>query len=279
MTTALPSLNGKTVFITGASRGIGREIALRCARDGANIIIAAKSDQPHPKLPGTIHSVAAEVEAVGGRALACQVDVRDELSIAAAMQLGAERFGGIDVLINNASAIALSNVQNTALKRFDLIQSINTRGVLACSQLAIPYLKASSNPHIVTLAPPINLKPKWLGGYIPYTVSKYSMTLLTLGLAEELREFGIAANTLWPRTTIATAAVEFAIDAQLLAASRTPAIMADAAHAIITTPASQLSGLSLIDESILRDRGQTEFEQYKNDPDCSRLEIDLYVDE
>ena len=255
----MSSLKNKTIFITGASRGIGREIALRCARDGANVVIAAKSDKPHPKLPGTIHSVAAEVEAAGGKALAIRLDVRDEAGIEAAMALTVETFGGIDALINNASAIQLTPMKDTSLKRFDLIHSINTRGVLACSKAAAPFLKNASNPHIITLSPPINLGKQWLGGYIPYTVTKYSMTLLALGFAEELRGDGIASNTLWPKTTIATAAVEFAIDKSLMNSSRTPAIMADAAYEILITENCEMSGETLIDETILRDRGVTEF--------------------
>lgn len=267
------------MFVTGASRGIGREIALRCARDGANVVIAAKSDQPHPKLAGTIHSVAEEVEEAGGRPLAIKLDVRHENQVVAAMNQAAEHFGGIDALVNNASAIHLHNVQGTTTKRYDLLHSINTRGTFVCSQSAIPYLKESAAGHIVTLSPPINMNPRWLGPYIPYTTTKYGMTLISLGLAEELREDGISVTTLWPRTTIATAAVEFAIDARLLRASRTPSIMADAAHEILTTIDGSLSARSLIDEDLLRERGQTEFDKYRNDPDCDELCIDLYVDE
>ncbi len=274
----MPTLSEKTVFITGASRGIGRAIALRCARDGANVVIAAKSDQPHPKLPGTIHTVADEVVSAGGKAMPIKLDVRDDENVQAAMTQAADIFGGIDILINNASAIFLAPVQQTDMKRFDLIHSINTRGTLLCSKTAIPYLKKSENPHILTLSPPINLGRNWLGGYIPYTVTKYGMTLLALGLAEELRGDGIASNTLWPQTTIATAAIEFALDKSLLARSRTPAIMADAAHAILTTKSRELSGESLVDEPFLRDRGMTDFEHYKNDPACKDLMIDLYID-
>lgn len=272
------TLAGKTIFITGSSRGIGREIALRCARDGANIVIAAKSDKPHPKLPGTIFTVAQEVEEAGGQALAIKLDVRDEGGVKAAMQQAAERFGGIDVLVNNASAIFLGNLQNTPLKRFDLVHSINTRGTLACSKAAIPYLKKSSNPHILTLAPPINLGKHWLGKYIPYTVTKYSMSLIALGLAEELRGDGIASNALWPQTIIATAAVEFAIDARLLKASRTPAIMADAAYEIFISDSKSVTGETFVDETLLRDRGYDDFDRYKNDPECSELYIDIFID-
>lgn len=275
----MSALLHKTIFITGASRGIGRAIALRCAADGANVIIAAKSDKPHPKLAGTIHSVAEEVEEAGGRALAIKLDVRQEDGVASAMNQAAEHFGGIDALINNASAIHLHNVQDTPTKRYDLLHSINTRGTFVCSQSAIQYLKESSAGHIITLSPPINMNPRWLGPYIPYTTTKYSMTLMSLGLAEELREDGISVTTLWPRTTIATAAVEFAIDAQLLRASRTPSIMADAAYEILTTIDGSLSAQALIDEDLLRSRGITNFDKYRNDPDCNELCIDLYVDE
>ncbi len=274
----MPSLKNKTLFITGASRGIGRAIALRCAREGANIVIAAKSDEPHPKLPGTIHSVAAEVEKAGGQALAIKLDVRDEEQIASAMQMAADKFGGIDALINNASAINLQNLQDTDLKRYDLLHSINTRGTMLCSKAAIPYLKQSNNGHIITLSPPINLGKHWLKPYIPYTVTKYSMTLITLGIAEELRADGVAANCLWPKTTIATAAVEFAINAELLKASRTPEIVADAAYEILTSSSTTLSGETLVDETLLRERGYSDFDQYKNDPACQDLFIDLYID-
>lgn len=272
------NLHGKTIFITGASRGIGREIALRCARDGANVIIAAKSDEPHPKLPGTIHSVAKEVKEAGGTPLAIKLDVRNEGHVEAAMQQAAEHFGGIDALVNNASAIYLRNAQNTSMKRFDLIHSINTRGTLVCSRAAIPYLKKSNNPHIITLSPPINLGKHWLGQFIPYTVTKYSMSLIALGLAEELRTDGIASNALWPQTTIATAAVEFAIDAKLLKASRTPAIMADAAYEILVSDSKLVTGRTFVDETLLRDRGYTDFNQYKNDLDCEEMCIDIFID-
>ncbi|MDK3071821.1 NAD(P)-dependent oxidoreductase [Sedimentitalea sp. JM2-8] len=273
------NLKDKTIFITGASRGIGREIALRAAKDGANVVIAAKSDTPHPKLPGTIHSVADEVEASGGRALAIKLDVRDEANIQAAFAQAVDTFGGIDALVNNASAIALTPAQKTDTKRYDLIHSINVRGTLLCSKAAIPHLKASENGHILTLSPPINLARHWLGLHIPYTVTKYSMSLLALGLAEELRADGIASNALWPQTTIATAAVEFAIDPELLRASRTPRIMADAAYEILTSNARDVTGNTFIDEPLLRARGVKNFDLYKNDPGCDRLQIDLFVDE
>lgn len=272
------NLRNRTIFITGASRGIGREIALKCAADGANVVIAAKSDTPHPKLPGTIHSVAVEVEAAGGRALALKVDVRDEAAVQAAIATAAETFGGIDALINNASAISLTTAQETDLKRYDLIHSINVRGTLLCSKAAIPHLKRSGNGHIITLSPPLNMGRHWLGAHIPYTVTKYSMSLLALGLAEELRADGVASNALWPQTTIATAAVEFAIDAELMRASRKPAIMADAAYQILTSDARAVTGNAFIDETLLRERGVTDFDRYRHDPTCDRLEIDIFVD-
>ncbi|BFM15191.1 NAD(P)-dependent oxidoreductase [Maricurvus nonylphenolicus] len=274
----MSKLQGKTIFITGASRGIGREIALKCAKDGANIIIAAKSDEPHPKLPGTIHSVAEEVIAAGGKALAIKVDVRDEDNVADALKQAADTFGGIDAVINNAGAIRLTPAEQTPIKRYDLIQSINSRAVLLCSQLALPYLKQSANGHIINLSPPISLDPKWLKPFIPYTITKYGMSLLTLGLAEEFRDYGIAVNSLWPQTTIATSAVEFEAGADLLAGSRTPAIMADAAYEILISDSKELTGQLLLDEDILRERGVTDFVSYQNDPDCTDLHQDLYVD-
>jgi len=274
----MSSLKGKTIFITGSSRGIGREIGLVCAEQGANIVVAAKSDTPHPKLPGTIHSVVEEVEAIGGRGLAIKLDVRDEEGVFAAMGHAADTFGGIDVLVNNASAIQLSNLQNTDVKRYDLIHSINIRGSLVCSKAAIPYLKKADNPHIITLSPPINLAGHWLGPYIPYTITKYGMTLLTLGLAGELAEDKISASTLWPKTTIATAAVEFAIDEKLIKRSRTPRIVADAALQIMMTTGMELSGSTLIDEDLLRERGVTDFDQYKVDATVNDLMFDLYLD-
>lgn len=203
------SLHGKTLFITGASRGIGREIALRAARDGANLVIAAKSAEPHPKLEGTIFSVAAEVEAAGGQALPLQLDVRDEQAVAAAMARAAERFGGIDALVNNAGAIRLVGVEKLEPKRFDLMYQINTRAVLVCSQAALPYLRRSANGHILSLSPPINLAGRWFAQHGPYTVTKYGMSMLTLGMHEEFGKYAISVNALWPKTMIATAAIEF----------------------------------------------------------------------
>lgn len=278
-TNFMNNLVNKTIFITGSSRGIGREIALLCAQQGANVVIAAKSAEPHPKLPGTIHTVAAEVEAAGGQALPIQLDVRDEVVVNQAMQQAAEHFGGIDVLVNNASAISLTSLQDTDVKRFDLIHAINTRGTLVCSKAAIPFLKQADNAHIITLSPPLNMAKHWLKPFIPYTLSKYGMTLLTLGMAEELRDDGISASTLWPQTAIATAAVQYALDPDMMKRSRTPLIMAEAALAIIQTTDLSLSGQTLVDESLLRSQGVTDFEVYKNDPEADELMRDLYLDE
>ncbi len=275
----MKKLTNKTVFITGSSRGIGREMALLCAAEGANVVIAAKSAEPHPKLPGTIHTVAAEVEAAGGRALAIQLDVRDEAQVNQAVAKTAETFGGLDVLINNASAISLTRLQDTEVKRFDLIHEINTRGSLVCAKAAIPYLKQSNHGHIITLSPPLNLAQHWLKPFIPYTLSKYGMTLLTLGLAEELRGDGVSACTLWPQTAIATAAVQYALDPAVMNQSRTPRIMAEAALVILTTNDQSMTGKSWVDEAVLRSEGVTDFEPYKYDPTASELMRDLYLDE
>lgn len=281
------SLSGKTLFITGASRGIGREIALKAAADGANIVIAAKSAEPHPKLQGTIFSVAAEVEAAGGKALAIQLDVRDEQAVAAAMAKAAEHFGGIDALINNAGAIRLVGVEKLEPKRFDLMYQINTRAVMVCSQAALPYLKnsnsaagkKSSGGHILNLSPPLNLDTKWFAQHGPYTVTKYGMSMLTLGMSEEFKKYGISVNSLWPKTMIATAAIEFELGSRdAFKRARTPAIMADAAHTILASQGRSITGRLLIDEDILRERGVSDFEQYRFDPDGGSLIPDLFVD-
>ncbi|HJR31520.1 MAG TPA: NAD(P)-dependent oxidoreductase [Pseudomonas sp.] len=273
------SLQGKTLFITGASRGIGREIALRAARDGANIVIAAKSAAPHPKLPGTIFSVAAEVEAAGGKALALEVDVRDETIVRQAMADASEHFGGIDALVNNAGAIKLTGVQHIELKRFDLMHQINTRAVLLCSQIALPYLKRTGG-HILNLSPPLNLAPKWFAQYSPYTVTKYGMSMLTLGMSEEFAAYGISVNSLWPQTMIATAAIEFQLGSrESFKHARTPAIMADAAHVVLDSSGRSITGRLLIDEEILREQGVTEFDHYRFEPDSDAPLIpDLFID-
>lgn len=272
------SLTNKTIIITGASRGIGRAIALRCAQDGANVVIAAKSSEPHPKLKGTIHSVAKEIENSGGKALAYQLDVRKELQVKKLMQITAETFGGIDAVINNAGAISLTNVEQTSPKRYDLMQSVNHRAVYCTSHYAIPYLKKSDNPHILNLSPPINMNPKWFNDYAPYTLSKYGMSMLTIGLAEELRSAKIAVNSLWPQTMIATAAIEFAVaDKEALRHCRHPAIMADAAYEVLTTKNAEITGRCMLDEDILRERGITGFEQYAVDPSVN-IHPDLFID-
>ncbi|MCY0109879.1 NAD(P)-dependent oxidoreductase [Pseudomonas monsensis] len=273
------SLQGKTLFITGASRGIGREIALRAAKDGANIVIAAKSAEPHAKLPGTIHSVAAEVEAAGGKALALQVDVRDDDAVRQALAQANEHFGGIDALVNNAGAIKLTGVQHIELKRFDLMHQINTRAVLLCSQAALPYLKKSAG-HILNLSPPLNLASKWFAQFSPYTVTKYGMSMLTVGMSEEFTSYGISVNSLWPQTMIATAAIEFQLgNRESFKQARTPAIMADAAHVILSSSGRQITGRLLIDEEILRESGVAEFDQYRFDRESdAALMPDLFID-
>jgi citronellol/citronellal dehydrogenase len=273
------SLQGKTLFITGASRGIGREIALRAAQDGANIVIAAKSAEPHAKLPGTIHSVAAEVEAAGGKALALQVDVRDEDGVRQALAQANEHFGAIDALVNNAGAIKLTGVQHIELKRFDLMHQINTRAVLLCSQAALPYLKKSAG-HILNLSPPLNLASKWFAQFSPYTVTKYGMSMLTLGMSEEFAAYGISVNSLWPQTMIATAAIEFQLgNRESFKQARLPSIMADAAHVILDSSGRQITGRLLIDEEVLRESGVTEFGQYRFDRESdAALMPDLFID-
>lgn len=273
------SLSGKTLFITGASRGIGREIALKAAADGANIVIAAKSAEPHPKLAGTIHSVAAEVEQAGGQALALQLDVRDENAVTAAMAQAAEHFGGIDALINNAGAIKLVGVERLEPKRFDLMYQINTRAVMVCSQAALPYLKRSACGHILNLSPPLNMDSKWFAQHGPYTVTKYGMSMLTLGMNEEFKKYGISVNSLWPKTMIATAAIEFELGSRdAFKRARTPAIMADAAYVVLSSQGRSISGRLLIDEDILREQGQSEFEHYRFDPAGGSLVADLFID-
>lgn len=270
------SLKDKVIFITGASRGIGREIALRCAKEGATIVITAKTDQPNPKLEGTIHTVAKEVEALGGKALALQLDVRDETKVYECVQKTVEAFGGIDILVNNASALFLAPILDTPMKRYDLINSINARGTFVCSQACIPHLKKSKNPHILTMSPPLNMNPKWFKDNLAYTMSKYGMSMCTLGMAEEFRAAGIAVNSLWPKTTIATAAVAVNFPKQILQASRKPSIMADAAYAILTSDSRQTTGNFFVDEDFLRTRGVSDFSQYALNPDVPLMQ-DLFL--
>ncbi len=256
------NLKNKVVFITGASRGIGREIALRCARDGAKIAIAAKTAEEHPKLEGTIYSVAKEITAMGGEALPLIVDVRDEEMVSNAVLKTVETFGGIDVLINNASAINLSSTLNLAPKKFDLIFAVNMRATFMCSKICVPYLKQSSNPHILTLSPPLSMKPKWFKKHVAYTMSKYGMSMCTLGMADEFKADGIAVNSLWPKTIIATAAIANNISKIIYHMSRKPSIVADAAYEIITSDSKLVTGNFFIDEALLREKGVTNFGQY-----------------
>ncbi len=260
------TLKDKVIFITGASRGIGREIALRCAQDGAKIVIAAKTDKPHPLLKGTIHSVAKEIEDAGGTAMPIQLDVRDEAGVYAAVAKTVQDWGGIDILINNASAILLAPTLDTPMKRFDLMFSVNVRGTYLCSQACIPHLKQAANPHILNLSPPLNMEAKWFKDHLAYTMSKYGMSMCTLGMAEELKTFGIAVNSLWPRTTIATAAVEVHFPKEILHASRKPQIMSDAAYEILTTDSHLLTGNFFIDEDFLKTRGVIDFSGYAINP-------------
>lgn len=261
------SLQGKTLFITGASRGIGLAIGLRAARDGANVVIAAKTAEAHKHLPGTIYSAATEIEAAGGQALPLIVDVRDEASVMAAVEAAVARFGGIDICVNNASAIQLTGTLATDMKRYDLMHQVNARGTFLVSKACIPHLRKAANPHILALSPPLDLSPHWFGPHVAYTMAKYSMSLAMLGMADEFREDGIACNGLWPRTGIATAAIEFALTGKDgLAHCRTPEIMADAAHAIFTSPSRELTGRFLIDDSFLYERGVRDFEKYSVEP-------------
>jgi citronellol/citronellal dehydrogenase len=261
------TLAGKTIFITGASRGIGLAIGLRAARDGANVVIAAKTAEPHPKLPGTIHTAAAAIEKAGGRALACVVDVRSEEQIQAAVDRAVATFGGVDILVNNASAISLTGTLATPMKRFDLMHQINTRGTFACSQACLPHLMKAQNPHILNLSPPLDLKEKWFSPHVAYTMAKYGMSLCVLGMAGEFREAGIAVNALWPRTVIATAAVQNLLGGDAtIRGSRQPEIVADAAHVILTRPSRECTGNFFIDDEVLRSGGATDLTKYQTVP-------------
>jgi citronellol/citronellal dehydrogenase len=271
------TLHGKTLFITGASRGIGLAIGLRAARDGANVVIAAKTSEPHPKLPGTIHSAAGEIEAAGGKALALQVDVRDEAQVHAAVARAVEVFGGIDILVNNASAISLTGTIETPMKRYDLMHTINTRGTYLCSQVCIPHLQRASNPHILNLAPPLNMSAKWFKNHVAYTMAKYGMSMCVLGMAAEFEGDGVAVNALWPRTAIATAAIQMIGGSAMMAGCRTPEIMADAAHAILTKPSRSFTGQFVIDEDLLRAEGVTDFERYSVTPGATLIP-DFFLD-
>jgi citronellol/citronellal dehydrogenase len=271
------TLKGKTLFITGASRGIGLAIARRAARDGANIVIAAKTSAPHPKLPGTIHTAAEEIEKEGGKALPLMVDIRDEGQIHAAVKQTVERFGGIDILVNNASAISLTGTLETPMKKFDLMFGVNVRGTYATTQACLPELLKAKNPHVLVLSPPLNMKPKWFQNHVAYTMAKYGMSMCVLGMAEEFREQGVAFNALWPRTTIATAAVNMLGGQEMMEASRTPDIMSDAAHAILTRDSRSCTGNFFLDEDLLRESGVTDFAKYAVKPGA-QLIPDFFLD-
>lgn len=268
---------GKTAFITGASRGIGEAIALRLAREGANIVVIGKSVKEDPRLGGTIHSTVQKVNEAGGRGLAVQCDIRDEEQVINAVQQAITIFGGIDILVNNASAIALSNTEQTDTKRFDLVHDINVRGTFVVTKHCVPFLRKGTNPHILTLSPPIDMNPKWIAPYIGYTISKYSMSMMTLGWSKEFKKYGIAANSLWPVTTIATAAVRNILGGEALAArSRKPEIMADSAYHILSTPAADCTGNLFLDEDVLKTHGITDFSHYAVTPGV-QLQKDLYI--
>ncbi len=263
----METLKGKTLFITGASRGIGLAIGLRAARDGANVVIAAKTAEPHPKLPGTIFTAAKEIEAAGGKALALQVDIRDEEQVKGAVAKAVETFGGIDVLVNNASAISLTGTLETPMKRYDLMHQINARGTFLCSQACLPHLLKSQSAHILNISPPLNLEPHWFGPHVAYTMAKYGMSLCVLGMAWEFKEQGVAVNALWPKTAIATAAVRNLLGGDdMMRGSRKPEIMGDAAHAVLLNPARARTGKFLIDEEVLREAGVKDFGPYAVDP-------------
>lgn len=273
------TLAGKTIVMSGGSRGIGLAIALRAAADGANVTLIAKTDKPDPRLPGTIHTAADEITAAGGQVLPFVGDVRDDEQVGAAVAATVARFGGIDVVVNNASAINLASIGDLPAKRYDLMLDINARGTFVLTSLALPYLKAAANPHVLTLSPPLSLDRRWLRDHAPYTVSKYAMTMLTLGVAEHYRDQGIAANCLWPRTTIATAAVQNIVGGPAaMAVSRRPEIMADAAHCVLTESASAYTGQTLIDEDVLRASGVTDFARYRyEDATEEQLQTDIFL--
>ena len=272
----MQQLKGKTIFITGASRGIGKAIGLRAAQDGANIVVAAKTGEPHPRIPGTIYDAAKEFESVGGHALPIQMDVRDEQQIAAAVDKTINAFGSLDVLVNNASAISLTGTLQTPMKRFDLMFGVNVRGTFAMSQSCIPQLLKGNNPHILNIASPLNLNPRWFAGHTAYTMAKYGMSMCVLGMAAEFRGQGLAVNALWPKTLINTAALNLipGIDPET---GRTPEIVADAAYAILTRDSKTCTGNFFIDEEVLVEEGVTDFEKYSVNPDKT-LTTDLYLD-
>ncbi|HAA55520.1 MAG TPA: short chain dehydrogenase [Myxococcales bacterium] len=261
------SLQGKTLFITGASRGIGLAIAKRAAQDGANVAVAAKTVEPHPRLPGTIHTAVEEIEKAGGKGLAIQVDVRFEESLQAAVDKTVETFGGIDICINNASAIQLTGTLETEMKRYDLMNQINARGTFLTSKCCLPYLLKADNPHVLNISPPLDMDPRWFGPHVAYTMAKYGMSLCVLGMAEEFKEKGVAFNALWPRTAIATAAVRNVLGGEeAIKGCRTVEIMADAAHTILTQPSKECTGNFFIDDTLLYEHGERDFDKYRIDP-------------
>jgi citronellol/citronellal dehydrogenase len=266
------SLRGKTLFITGASRGIGLAIGLRAARDGANVAIAAKTAEPNPKLPGTVFTAAEEIDRAGGTGLGLVCDIRFEDQVAAAVKKAVEKFGGIDILVNNASAISLTRTEDTPMKRYDLMHQINTRGTFVCSQACIPFLRKASNPHILNISPPLNMEERWFAPHVAYTMAKFGMSMCVLGMAGELRGDGIAVNALWPRTAIATAAVQNLLGGETaIRGSRKPAIMGDAAHAILTKPSREVTGKFFIDDEVLLAEGKSDLGEYAMDPNASLL--------
>ncbi len=268
------NLKGKTIFITGASRGIGKAIGLRAARDGANVVIAAKTAEAHPKLEGTIYTAKAEIEAAGGKALACIVDVRFEEQVQEAVKQAVATFGGIDILVNNASAISLTGTVDTPMKRYDLMHGVNTRGTFVCSQACIPHLAKSDNPHILNISPPLNMEARWFGPHVAYTMAKFGMSMCVLGMAEELKGQKIAVNALWPRTVIATAAVQNLLGGDAtIRGSRKPDIMADAAYAVLTRKSTEFTGNFCVDETLLREAGTTDFSAYSMTPGIKDSEL------
>jgi citronellol/citronellal dehydrogenase len=276
----MPTLSGKTLFITGASRGIGKAIALKAAKDGANIVIAAKTAAPHPKLPGTVYETAQDIEKAGGKALACIVDIRDDVQVAEAIKKAVATFGAIDILINNASAISPTHTLATEMKRYDLMMDINVRGTFLCSKLCLPHLKESPNPHVLNLAPPPKLEPRWFAPHVAYTLSKFGMSLLAMGMSEEFRKDGIAFNCLWPKTIIATAAIQNILGGEeAIKKSRKPEIVADAAYAILTRDSKTCTGNFFIDEDVLREEGVSDFRPYQVDPslDPNLLIPDIFL--
>lgn len=273
----MTTLKGKTLFITGASRGIGLAIAKRAAADGANIAIAAKSAEPHKHLPGTIYTAAEEIEAAGGKALPLVVDVRDEQNVAEAVEKTVSTFGGLDICVNNASAISLTGTEATEMKRYDLMNQINARGTYLTSKMCIPHLKKSDNPHVLMLSPPLDMSAKWFAPHVAYSMAKFGMSLCVLGMAEEFKHDGVAFNALWPRTAIATAAVQFALGGDaMMQVSRNTDILADAAHLIFTKPSRELTGKFLIDDTFLYENGVTDFEKYRVDP-SKKMVVDFFV--